>query len=40
MLEEIAVQATEKLLTLFWLLITLIIVAAIATAKIKPKTTE
>jgi len=40
MLEEITVQATQTLLTLFWLLLTLIIIAAIATAKTKPKTNK
>jgi len=40
MLEEITRQATQTLVTLFWILITLIIIAAIATTKTKPKTTE
>jgi hypothetical protein len=40
MLEELTVQATKTLLTLFWLLITLIIIAAIASTKTKPKTTQ
>jgi len=40
MLEEITRQATQTLLTLFWILLTLIIIAAIATIKTKPRTTE
>jgi len=40
MLDEITRQATQTLLTLFWILLTLIIIAAIATTKTQPKTTK
>jgi len=33
MLEETTIQATQNILALFWLLLTLIIIAAVATAK-------
>jgi len=37
MLEDLTVQATQNLLTLFWLLLALIIITAIATTKTQPK---
>jgi len=38
MLDELTVQATQNLLNLFWLLLALIIITAIATTKTPPKT--
>jgi len=38
MLEDLTVQAAQTLLTLFWFLLTIIILTAIATTRTTPKT--